>query len=149
MSCGAERRGFLSGFETLKSLAQLPHPSPWMHTACLKMERCQELHLAQVPATLPCPFTWNAGCTWALTSALSTWPQGCSPGFPSALLSPQTVLQLQCSWSLMRKRHTLFSPAPWGPLSTELLLPLPCISLMLHSKLSRRLSCGVIRVSTK
>ena len=135
VSCGWETWFSCPGLlRTLKSLSQLPHPSP-LDAACFKMERHWELYLAQVLAT-PCPFTWNADSP---ESSLLPWlpgPRMFFSGFPPACLFPQTVLSASVFLVFDEEGHTLSSQqSPWRPRPTELSPLPPCVSHTLHSKL--------------
>ena len=122
----AERRGFsVLVLRTLKSLAQLPHPSPLDAHSLLKNGEAPRASPGP-GASHSLPLYLECWLTWALTSALSTWPQGCSQ--VSHLPSILRLLSWLQFLVLDEEGHTHFSPAPWGPLSTELLLPPHCIS---------------------
>lgn len=80
---------------TLKSLAQLPHPSPLDAHSLLKNGEVPRASPGPGASHSACPFTWNAGSLWAphfCSVYLALWDV---LRFPSALLS-QTVPVAQC-----------------------------------------------------
>ena len=98
----AERRGFsVLVLRILKSLAQLPHPSPLDAHSLLKNGEAPRASPGP-GASHSLPLYLECWLTWALTSALSTWPQGFSQvSHLSSIL--RLFSWLQCSWYLMRK----------------------------------------------
>lgn len=145
----AERRGFsVLVLRTLKSLAQLPHPSPLDAHSLLKN--------GEVPRASPgpgashsLPLYLECELTWALTSALSTGPRDVLR-FP---ICPPLSLDCSCGSSV---------PGPWWGKTYSLLTSSLGTSFhravttstlyFLNASLKTLLedfSCGVIRVSTK